>query len=270
VRNPGIVVFACAALACGAEIPTRTLQIDLRSRVEAFKGTGTWQAVQLRQELPIAKTAIVICDMWDKHWCTGASRRVDALAERMAPVIDSARSRGILIIHSPSDVMDFYKDAPQRRRMMDAAKVAPTTILSLTDPPLPIDDSDGGCDTPDKFYKAWTREHARIRIAPEDGVSDNGAEIYSFLRARGVENILIMGVHTNMCVLNRSFAIRQMTKWGMRCVLVRDLTDSMYDPNDRPFVSHDRGTELVIEHIEKYWAPSVASEELTRALREAK
>ena len=79
-----------------------------------------------------------------------------------------------------------------------------------------------------------------------------------------------MGVHTNMCVLNRSFAIRQMTKWGMRCVLVRDLTDSMYDPNDRPFVSHDRGTELVIEHIEKYWAPSVTSEELMRALRQAK
>jgi hypothetical protein len=142
--------------------------------------------------------------------------------------------------------------------------------LALADPPLPIDDSDGGCDTADSFYKAWSREIATLHIAPEDVISDNGAEIYSFLRIRGIENLLIMGVHTNMCILNRSFAIKQMTKWGIHCVLVRDLTDSMYNPNDRPRVSHGEGTELVIEHIEKYWAPTVLSTELAEALREGK
>jgi hypothetical protein len=79
-----------------------------------------------------------------------------------------------------------------------------------------------------------------------------------------------MGVHTNMCVLNRTFAIKQMTKWGERSILVRDLTDSMYNPRDRPFVAHDQGTELVIEHIEKYWAPTVLSSELLRAIGEAR
>ena len=79
-----------------------------------------------------------------------------------------------------------------------------------------------------------------------------------------------MGVHTNMCVLNRTFAIKQMTKWGVRCVLVRDLTDSMYNPKDRPFVAHDRGTGLVIEHIEKYWAPTVLSADLVAALPQSK
>jgi hypothetical protein len=73
-----------------------------------------------------------------------------------------------------------------------------------------------------------------------------------------------------MCVLNRSFAIKQMTNWGERCILVRDLTDSMYNPKARPFVSHDQGTELVIEHVEKYWAPSVLSEQLMLALRDAR
>jgi hypothetical protein len=75
-----------------------------------------------------------------------------------------------------------------------------------------------------------------------------------------------MGVHVNMCVLNRTFAIKKMTNWGIRCLLVRDLTDSMYDPKDRPYVSHDRGTELVVEHIEKYWCPTTTSGELTNAL----
>jgi len=176
----------------------------------------------------------------------------------------------VQIIHAPSETMDFYKDAPQRMRILGFAKTNPPLSLGLTDPPLPIDDSDGGCDTPDQFYKAWTRENAALQIAPEDLVSDNGAEIYSFLKNRGIDFLLIMGVHTNMCILNRSFAIKQMTNWGERCILVRDLTDSMYNPKARPYVSHDQGTELVIEHIEKYWAPTVLSEQLMQALRDAR
>jgi hypothetical protein len=49
-------------------------------------------------------------------------------------------------------------------------------------------------------------------------------------------------------------------------VLARDLTDSMYDPRTRPFVSHTRGTELVIEHIESRWCPSILGEDLTRVI----
>ena len=75
-----------------------------------------------------------------------------------------------------------------------------------------------------------------------------------------------MGVHTNMCVLNRGFAIKRMTQLGMRCVLVRDLTDAMYDPKDRPFVTHDEGTELVVKFIENYWAPSMLSADLVEGL----
>jgi hypothetical protein len=64
----------------------------------------------------------------------------------------------------------------------------------LPDPPLPIDAKSGGCDTPDQFYKAWTREHPGLRIDDADVISDNGAEIYSFLRERGVDTLLVMGV----------------------------------------------------------------------------
>jgi nicotinamidase-related amidase len=204
--------------------------------------------------------------MWDNHWCKGAAGRVDILARKMAPVIDRARAAGIQVIHAPSEVMDFYKEYPQRQAMLQLTRVEPPAPLALADPPLPIDDSTGGCDTPDKFYKAWTREHAAVPIAPSDRISDNGAEIYSFLRERGIRNLLVMGVHTNMCVLNRSFAIKQMSKWGIRCALVRDLTDTMYNPRDRPFVAHDKGTELVVEHIEKYWCPSLTSAQLLAAL----
>ncbi len=244
----------------------QTIPLNLRSRVEAFKGSGVWQEVSLRYEIEPKRTAVVICDVWDNHWCQGAARRVNVLAPRIEKVIEAARRRGALIVHAPSDTMDFYKDAPQRLAILAFPKATPPAPLDLASPPLPIDDSDGGCDTPgDKSHKAWTRQHAAIRIAESDLVSDKGAEIYNALQARGIGHLLIMGVHTNMCILNRSFAIKQMTKWGVRCILVRDLTDAMYDPADRPFVSHEQGTELVIQHIEKYWCPTALSADLLRA-----
>jgi nicotinamidase-related amidase len=140
--------------------------------------------------------------------------------------------------------------------------VEPPSPLALTDPPLPIDDKSGGCDTHDAFFKAWKRETAKLHIDPRDVVSDKGPEIYSLLKLRKIDNLLFMGVHTNMCVLNRPFAIKAMTKWGIRCVLIRDLTDAMYDPQAKPFVDHARGTELVIQHIEKYWCPTALSKDI--------
>jgi len=50
-----------------------------------------------------------------------------------------------------------------------------------------------------------------------------------------------------------------MAKNGKNVVLARDLTDAMYNPAKSPFVSHRRGTEFVIEHIEKHVCPSILS-----------
>jgi hypothetical protein len=163
--------------------------------------------------------------------------------------------------------MGFYKDYPQRQFVLQAPPIKPPTELNITDPPLPIDDSDGGCDTAGGHeHQVWLRENAILSIGRDDAISDNGEGIYKLLQQRGIHTLFVMGVHTNMCVLNRSFAIRQMTRWGMQCVLVRDLTDAMYNPARRPFVSHADGTELVIEHIEKYWCPSILSLDLSTAL----
>src|ERR1035438_861090 len=84
--------------------------VNLRSRVEAYKGSGEWQEVQIGQNLEPKKTAIVICDVWDKHWCTGATERVAKLAPAIDRLIEVARRRGVLIIHAPSDTMEFHKN----------------------------------------------------------------------------------------------------------------------------------------------------------------
>jgi nicotinamidase-related amidase len=246
--------------------PQKSLTLKLRRRVKFFTASSDWHVVNFQEQVPVSSTAIVICDMWDKHWCSGATARVEVLARKMAPLIDQARASGIQIIHAPSDVVGFYSQYPQRTRILGVPATAPPPSLDLPNPPLPIDDKDGGCDTGEKFYKAWSRESPALSITGDDVISADGKEIYSFLVQRGIKNLLIMGVHANMCVLNRSFAIKQMTKWGIRCILVRDLTDSMYNPQDRPYVSHDEGTQLVIEHIEQNWCPSTLSTDLAQGL----
>jgi nicotinamidase-related amidase len=212
------------------------------------------------------ETAVLLCDVWNDHWCKSAARRCDVLAYKIAPVVDAARAKGAQIIHAPSDCMSFYENTPQRARMQQAPFAQPIEEPALAEPPLPIDDSDGGCDDlpPCNVHRAWTRQHPAIRVEDGDGVSDSGTEVYNLLRQQGITTLLILGVHTNMCVLKRSFGIRQMLRWGVRCVLVRDLTDTMYNPRMAPFVPHEQGTERVVEHIETYLCPSILSEDLCR------
>ncbi|HEV8260543.1 MAG TPA: hypothetical protein VGQ19_07300, partial [Burkholderiales bacterium] len=69
----------------------------------------------------------------------------------------------------------------------------------------------------------------------------------------------VLGVHLNMCVLGRPFAIRQMLNQGKNVLLMRDLTDTMYNSRMRPYVNHFIGTDGMIEHVEKYLCPTITS-----------
>lgn len=250
-----------------ADTTNNTLSLYTRSRAKADGGEN-FELLYKSVQWDARKTAVVVCDMWDKHWCPSATRRVAEMAPRMNEVLKAARSHGALIIHCPSGTLDFYKDTPARKLAQQAPKVeakVPLQNWCRLDPnseaPLPIDDSDGGCPEPAKSQRAWSRQIETLEIMPGDAITDS-AEAYYLMRQRGIENVIIMGVHTNMCVLGRPFGIRQLVRQGLHVLLMRDMTDSMYNPKMRPQVSHVRGTELVVEHIEKYWCPTVTSSDL--------
>ena len=246
-----------------------SLQLQLRRAQLAQDpgGHNYWQITVTPTTVTADRTAIIICDMWDNHWSRGAAERVTAMAPVMNGVIKTARNKGVHIIHAPSDTMEFYAGTPARLRMLNAPFMAPPPVREHPVLPLPIDDSDEGSDTGEtKTFRAWSRQHPAIEIDQEaDGVSDKGQEVYNFLHAQDIEQVLIMGVHTNMCVLNRSFAIKQMVNWGVNMALVRDLTDTMYNPAMAPYIDHDEGTRLVIGYIERFWCPSLASADIVGA-----
>ena len=267
-----------------------TLRLNLRRQILTTDAGGhrLWRVVEDRVEQSAERTGLLLCDVWDSHWCRGARERLEPLLPKMNAAVHAARDAGVQIIHAPSDTMDFYADHPARHRALAVEPAAPQPVLpafaaatdslvgeifkaagdpAAYDPPLPVDAADQGTTVAENEpYKAWTRQHPAIDVdGSKDLISDEGGRIFACLQARGIERLLILGVHTNMCVLHRSFAIKQMSRWGMPMALLRDLTDTMYSPARPPYVSHDDGTRLVVEYAEKFWCPTLESVDLLGA-----
>ncbi|MHC4656309.1 MAG: ThuA domain-containing protein [Planctomycetota bacterium] len=251
------------------------LTMTARSRIETSEGSRKFKVANSQQEWKSSETAIIICDMWNQHWCKGATRRVRELAERMNQVVRNARDKGVLIVHSPSGTISHYKDHPSRKRAQNAPEAANVpkgiskwcTLKGELEKKFeyPIDQSDGGCDCDPQCKQGslWRKQIDTIKIFDEDAISDSGVEIWNLLEQRGINNVILMGVHTNMCVLGRPFGLRNMARYGKNVVLMRDQTDTMYNSRMRPFVNHFTGTDLIVEHIEKFVCPTITSTALT-------
>ena len=292
----GIIKLSAAVVLCSGAIvtaqqpapaeKTTALALTLRSRVETSKGSGRYHTLTRAETWDPTRTALIVCDVWDLHHCLNAVRRIEEFVPRLEQVLREARRRGVTIIHAPSDCMDAYKDHPARRRAL-AVPRAPdlprdigswcSRIPAEEQGRYPIDQSDGGEDDDPAEHRAWAeklrgmgrnpsapwkKQTDRLTIDARDYISDKGEEIWSILRQRGIDHVILAGVHTNMCVLGRPFGLRPMARNGKHVVLLRDLTDTMYNPQRWPFASHFTGTDLIIEHIEKFVCPTITSDQL--------
>ncbi len=281
-----LVSLVSALLPAFASEDAGTLSLALRKRVETRPGSGRFHTIVQPAKWDAKKTAIIVCDVWDSHHCLNAVRRVKEMAPRINQLLNEARNRDVLIIHAPSECMDAYKDHPARQNALKTprAKNIPKDIGSWCysipaeeKGEHPIDQSDGGEDDDPAEHRAWAEKLQKmgrnprtpwksqidvLKIDDRDIISDKGEEIWSVLEQRGIDNVILVGVHTNMCVLGRPFGLRQMAKNGKNVVLMRDLTDTMYNPARAPFVSHFTGTDLVVEHIEKWVCPSITSDQI--------
>ena len=179
-----------------------------------------------------------------------------------------------------------YEGHPARRRAQEAPRAANLPadigqwchqIPAEEQGVYPIDQSDGGEDDDPQEHAQWESQlkaegatpmrpgrsrSMSCRSATRMRSATAARKSGTFLEQRGIQHVMVLGVHTNMCVLGRPFGLRQLAKNGKRVVLVRDLTDTMYNPQRSPFVQHHSGTDLIVEHIEKYVCPTITSDQL--------
>jgi nicotinamidase-related amidase/type 1 glutamine amidotransferase len=256
------------------------LVVHTRRRVQQ---DGAWLPRETTETWDPLATAIIVCDVWDAHHSVNAVRRVEEMASRMNRVLHAARSRGVLVIHAPSGCMAAYDEHPARQRARAAPPAANLPrdigawcrqIPAEETVVYPVDQSDGGEDDDPAEHEAWHRRLAAlgrnprtpwlaqldaIDITADDAISDSGVEVWNLLESRGIANVVLLGVHTNMCVLGRPFGLRQLAKNGRNVVLMRDMTDTMYNPQRWPYVTHHVGTERVVEHVERVVCPTITS-----------
>jgi type 1 glutamine amidotransferase/nicotinamidase-related amidase len=282
-----IAGFSGAPAAAFPEESDSAYEVQLRAQRETTPGSGRFHR-ELRQESwKAAETAVIVCDMWDSHHCVNAVRRGTELGPRVDALLRQVRQAGATVIHAPSDCMGAYTEHPARKRALALPRAAstPDDIATWCDripaeeaAAYPLDQSAGGEDDELHEHAAWAARLAAdgrnprapwlkqmdsISIDPErDWISDSGPEIWSILDSRRIQHVILVGVHTNMCVLGRPFGLRQLSSHGRQVVLARDLTDTMYDPSQWPYVNHFTGTDLIVDHIERYVCPTITSDAL--------
>ena len=281
-----VVIFGIAAMIVTTDLIAddsvfslnkRSIRVDANENLVRDFEAATWQPEQ---------TAVIVCDVWDYHHSINAVRRLEEMLPRLNALLVEARKRGAIIIHAPSDCMPHYEGHPARIRATSVAKTSLPSDIAAWCSRIPteesaiyqVDQSDGGEDDDPAEHQQWAEKLKALGRNPgmpwkaqspgigidanKDYISDRGDEVWNILVHRKIKHVLLTGVHTNMCVLGRPFGLRQLVKQKMDVVLVRDLTDSMYNPKRWPFVDHFTGNDLVTAHVERYVCPTITSDQV--------
>src|SRR5205085_9018535 len=88
---PLVLVAAVAVAADPYTVTARAYVTKTEERTVQRDGQAVTERVEVPVEIAIqkaidpAKCAVVICDMWDDHWCKSAAARCDALAKKAGP-----------------------------------------------------------------------------------------------------------------------------------------------------------------------------------------
>jgi nicotinamidase-related amidase len=255
-RNYLWSVICFALISCTNIVPDKnqTLSVTVQ-KYDSVAG----KIVSERMVLNPSKTAIIVIDMWNYHWCMTCSERVSAMVPRMNAVLDAVRRAGIQIIWNPSDVVTMYsgyqayekgvavrlRKAPEIRKDIEVQFTAGMGHC-LCGPGLSCHINYG--------HDAM---HPDFIIDENDLFSSSTDEIYTILSDRGVTDVIYMGVATNICVFGKPGALSYLWKAGFNCMLAQDLNDAFthYDPVAG--YTLDMGTAETDENLMKAGVPCI-------------
>src|SRR5690242_12623220 len=106
MNTGGAIAGLVFALFLGATIHAAeadSFKLTARHRVPDPAKEGEYKVAEKALDWDAKKTAVIVIDMWNKHWCNSATKRTGELAPRINEFVVEARKRGATIIHAPSD-----------------------------------------------------------------------------------------------------------------------------------------------------------------------
>ena len=247
--------------------------IELEAQHRDAAGLRVIEKVQITP----ARTALVVIDMWDRHWCKTYTARVANMVPRMNLTLAAARKLGMQVVWAPSDVLAFYKDAPQRKAMAAIPKYPEPKPVPFNPAPPPegLDCCECGPDRPCKSAGVWTRQNPGLEILDGDLIGDcnNAEELFNLCAERGIDTLIYLGVASNMCVCHRSFGMINARRHGLHVIFVRDLVEAITANGLNPATKEidwnftpAKGSARTEHYLEQAIAPSLQSRQLLAAV----
>ena len=239
----------------------RRIQLFYNNDFEVFEKFKYYNANEL---------AILCVGMWNSHSCQPALERQHKIAKRANIFLKRMRNAGSKIIIGgsyPNYSCKFGNwDDTQLRKNIRNKPIVKLIDKGISYPTLPFDDSDGGYKPEDKnleYNKKNVTLHPEIELDYEkDCISNYSKEILNYLYDKKIKCLIVFGAHTNMCVLDKPYGVKWFIRYGFPVVIVRDLCDTMYNPEMPPYISQKESNTLMSEWLEKYICPTIHSNEI--------
>ncbi|KKN14992.1 hypothetical protein LCGC14_0990510 [marine sediment metagenome] len=204
-------------------------------------------------------TVLLVCDVWDNHYCKDLQRRMGPLAERIDKFASIVRQRGGHVLHCPSQTVDtYYNSWPQRKTMRKYPFARPVISEKMQTVKLPLDTTlTTGCPDipPCPVHSDFTKQHEGIKILPRDLISDSGQEVYNFIKAENIDCVLMTGTVLNMCIMGRPFGVQALVNRRIPVRVVGDLVEVFYSPLESPNISIDQAKWFILGYIKAKWCP---------------
>lgn len=207
---------------------------------------------------------VVIIDMWNHHWCKTATNRVSTMVPRFNKSFESARKLGMKIFWAPTDGIAKHMGTIPRER----AAAVPYHEMNVTrDLQVNFTHRRKGClcgpGIPCMGDYGWDGLHPDLNIEDEtDYVISSTTELYSLCMELGVTTLIYSGVHTNVCVMGKPPALKNMYNAGIDGYLARDMTDASIAPIPAEGITNEEGTADIVSDIENAGVGSVNFGEL--------
>ncbi|MCC6143546.1 MAG: isochorismatase family protein [Candidatus Hydrogenedentes bacterium] len=208
------------------------------------QGFGGWK----KEALPFSRkhTALVVMHAWDAGqayedfpgWWRAVPyipRANAILREVFPPLLKAVRASDWPVFHVVGGG-DYYSDLPGHQRAKSLAGPA--------QPALPKVESDPIRTKLDAFRgeHVFTGKHnvpdvdrgfaqldfpEAARPTGEEGIAENGAQLYALCRERGINHLVYCGFAINWCLLLSPGGMADMQQYGCMCSAVRDATTAV-------------------------------------------
>jgi nicotinamidase-related amidase len=228
---------------------------------------------ELRFELPVEQTALLLIDLWNVHHIQSWIERAEAMTrDVIVPLIDTARATGLAIIHAPAPQIAVKHGV--------AAEAAAPSQPGPTWPPAEFAARQGRYavfrgprNQPPGIDIYWRDLESRLDISPHVRVTDSdfmiatGEQLHRLCAERGILHLVVAGFATNWCILGRDYGVRAMSCRGYNVILLRDATEGVEFPDT---LDKRWATELATREVEQVWGFTASCEDFRAACAAAR